>query len=116
MEITYLDQQAHDELMNVMYHKTRMDTLEALKPKLIRDGNAFIFLYGENIQEGIAGCGMTPLEAAYDFHKHFCEDKIFTGKTLCSNCGNEPDDGEVFYTYDTMPKQFFCYNCTPHKT
>jgi hypothetical protein len=38
-----------------------------LKPKLYPDGNAWCALYGENIQEGVAGFGETPEKAAQAF-------------------------------------------------
>lgn len=38
-----------------------------LKPKLYPDGNMWCALYGENIQEGVAGFGETPEKAAQAF-------------------------------------------------
>lgn len=46
-----------------------------LKPKLSRDGNQWRFLYGENLQEGIAGFGETPELAARDFDRDFFENR-----------------------------------------
>ncbi len=37
------------------------------KPKLYPDGNQWCALYGENLQEGVAGFGDTPADAAADF-------------------------------------------------
>jgi hypothetical protein len=44
-----------------------------LRPALMRDGNQWCFLYGDNIQDGIAGFGDTPYAASYAFDKawHF---------------------------------------------
>ncbi len=39
------------------------------RPKIAPDGNAWIALYGDNLQEGVAGCGDTPAEAMRDFDK-----------------------------------------------
>lgn len=39
-----------------------------LRPKLYRDGNQWCVLYGENIQEGIAGFGDTPNKAIFDWN------------------------------------------------
>ncbi len=37
------------------------------RPRLTKDGNAWIALYGENLQEGVVGCGDTPAKAMYAF-------------------------------------------------
>ena len=37
------------------------------RPTLIRDGSHWCALYGENIQEGVAGFGVTPAEAMEAF-------------------------------------------------
>lgn len=38
-----------------------------LKPKLYPDGNMWCALYGDNLQDGLAGFGKTPAEAAEAF-------------------------------------------------
>jgi len=38
-----------------------------LKPKIYPDGNQWCALYGDNLQEGVAGFGDTPELAARDF-------------------------------------------------
>lgn len=38
-----------------------------MRPVLTLDGNKWIALYGENLQEGVAGCGDSPAEAMSDF-------------------------------------------------
>ena len=38
---------------------------------LMRDGNQFCYLYGANLQEGVAGFGDTPELAMLDFDKNF---------------------------------------------
>ena len=38
-----------------------------LKPKVYKDGNKWCVLYGENIQDGVAGFGDTPHEAVIDW-------------------------------------------------
>ena len=40
-----------------------------LKPKLSIDGNQWCALYGENLQDGVAGFGDTPEAAFADFDK-----------------------------------------------
>lgn len=41
------------------------------KPDLKADGNAWIALYGDNLQVGCAGCGDTPSAAMEDFDKNW---------------------------------------------
>lgn len=38
-----------------------------MRPRLAPDGDAWIALYGENLQEGVAGCGKSPDEAMRAF-------------------------------------------------
>lgn len=40
-----------------------------LKPRIFIDGNQWCVLWGENLQDGIAGFGSTPTFAVYDFNK-----------------------------------------------
>jgi hypothetical protein len=47
-----------------------------LKPRVFPDGNAWIALYGSNIQEGICGCGDTPAQAAQDFDNSFFNQRL----------------------------------------
>lgn len=45
-----------------------------LKPKLFIDGNMWCALYGENLQEGLAGFGKSPSKALEDFDKNYYKD------------------------------------------
>jgi len=38
-----------------------------MRPKISQDGDMWIALYGENLQEGVAGCGKSPYEAMIKF-------------------------------------------------
>lgn len=40
-----------------------------LRPRLSVDGNRWLALYGENIQDGIAGFGVSPADAFKDFDR-----------------------------------------------
>ena len=42
-----------------------------LKPRLFMDGNQWCALYGENIQDGVCGFGVSPAQAMYDFDKNY---------------------------------------------
>ena len=50
--------------------------IQALGAKLSKDGNQWCFLWGENIQEGVAGFGDTIREAAFDFYNNVCSEII----------------------------------------
>lgn len=41
------------------------------KPRLFIDGNQWCALYGENLQEGVAGFGDSPASAMWDFDKNW---------------------------------------------
>jgi hypothetical protein len=40
-----------------------------MRPALSLDGNKWIALYGENLQEGVVGIGDSPAEAMRDFDR-----------------------------------------------
>ena len=44
-----------------------------MKPKLSIDGNQWCALYGENLQDGLAGFGDSPSEAMFQFDRAWCE-------------------------------------------
>lgn len=44
-----------------------------LRPRIYIDGNQWCALYGENLQDGIAGFGDSPELAAWDFDKAWCQ-------------------------------------------
>lgn len=41
------------------------------KPRLSIDGNQWCALYGENLQDGVAGFGKSPADAMWDFDKNW---------------------------------------------
>lgn len=43
------------------------------KPRLSIDGNQWCALYGENLQEGVAGFGNSPADAMWDFDKNWAK-------------------------------------------
>ncbi len=51
-----------------------------LRPKIYPDGNQWCVLLGDNIQEGLAGFGDTPDEAASDFDQNWGGQKLKVGK------------------------------------
>jgi len=59
------------EALSVAYEWQRPSVL--FKPKLSIDGNQWCALYGQNLQDGIAGFGDTPAKAMLDFDKAWKE-------------------------------------------
>lgn len=51
----------------------RMRPFMLLKPKLSKDGDMWCCLYGEDIQEGVAGFGKSPDLASRDFDRAWYE-------------------------------------------
>jgi hypothetical protein len=49
-----------------------------MRPAIFPDGNAWCALYGEDLQEGVAGFGDTPEAAAADFDKNWNTQKLHT--------------------------------------
>lgn len=54
-----------ENIRAVAYDYARPSVL--YKPELSLDGNAWIALYGENLQEGVVGCGDSPAVAMSSF-------------------------------------------------
>jgi len=46
------------------------------KPKVFPDGEKWCALYGDNLQEGCAGFGETPVSAMSDFDKNWYRQKL----------------------------------------
>lgn len=56
---------------NQEYHGERLRPFYLMRPKLFLDGDQWCCLYGENIQDGLAGFGPTPAKAAWAFDEAF---------------------------------------------
>lgn len=67
--------QIADEIQNNLAEQRMLTIIDLLKPTFSKDGNQFCYLYGENLQVGIAGFGSTVYEAMSDFCKAFYNDK-----------------------------------------
>lgn len=59
--------------METLYkeYEAVMLLINTVKPHFSKDGNAYCFLLGKDIQEGIAGFGKTGWGAALEFYRHF---------------------------------------------
>lgn len=44
------------------------------RPKLFVDGNQWCALYGDNLQDGVAGFGKSPADAMFDFDKNWSKE------------------------------------------
>lgn len=61
----------HEAAMTKLVQDQEYALFAQLKPDLFIDGNQWCVLYGENLQEGIAGFGDTPQKAIWDWNKQF---------------------------------------------
>lgn len=71
---TQLSQNAslcHEMQYNSLVQQAEYNLVSLLKPKIYKDGNQWCVLYGENLQDGIAGFGDTPYLAILDFNKNW---------------------------------------------
>lgn len=79
-----LDQDRQDIAMNAICHAAEMakaaidDAAQAAsrpsvlyRPSLSIDGNQWCALYGENLQDGVAGFGSSPANAMADFDRNW---------------------------------------------
>lgn len=67
MDLTHVEQSQ----FNAAIEAEEMNLVAILKPRVFIDGNMWCVLYGDNLQEGIAGFGETPRKAVYDFNKQW---------------------------------------------
>jgi hypothetical protein len=67
----WYDTLQHQDKMNLIIEQIEYNKFAMLKPKVSIDGNQYCVLYGENLQEGIAGFGDTLYLAILDFNKSF---------------------------------------------
>lgn len=64
---TVLNQQWQSAHAAELVEMERKRPFMLLKPRIFMDGNKWCALYGENLQDGVAGFGDTPELAAKDF-------------------------------------------------
>ena len=58
----------YQERANVAVEESILCRFRLLAPKIFRDGDQWCVLYGDNLQEGIAGFGDTPRAAIIDWN------------------------------------------------
>ena len=54
---------------NAAIEAEEMNLVGLLRPRVFMDGNKWCVLYGDDLMEGIAGFGDSPILAVYDFNK-----------------------------------------------
>lgn len=62
---TLIQQSKH----NAAIEAEEMNLVALLHPRVFIDGNRWCVLYGDNVMDGVAGFGESPLNAVYDFNK-----------------------------------------------
>ena len=64
----------HQDRMFVVCQSADYNLFSILKPQLKVDGNQWCVLYGDNLQEGIAGFGSTPEKAILDWNSQWVKE------------------------------------------
>lgn len=67
----YQQDQLFSEELRLIVEKEEYNLFATLRPKVIREGNQYCVLHGEDLQSGIAGFGDTIYKAILDFNKAF---------------------------------------------
>lgn len=72
---------AHEANLQAIYaaedfERERSRPFMLLRPRMFPDGNMWCALYGDNLQEGVAGFGETPEKAAVDFDIQWLNAKV----------------------------------------
>ena len=60
---------AAESRLNAAVEAEEMNLFSILKPKIFVDGGQWCVLFGDNLQDGIAGFGDTPRKAVWAFNK-----------------------------------------------
>jgi hypothetical protein len=61
---TLIQQSKH----NAAIEAEEMNLVALLHPRVFIDGNRWCVLYGDNVMDGVAGFGESPIHAVYDFN------------------------------------------------
>lgn len=62
-------ERAAEAALNAAIEAQEFNLIALLKPRICIDGNQWCVLYGENLQDGVAGFGDSPILAVYDFNQ-----------------------------------------------
>lgn len=66
-----MEDQAAESRRSAAIEAEEYNLVATLKPSIMIDGNQWCVLFGENLQDGVAGFGDTPYLAILDFNKAF---------------------------------------------
>ena len=69
MDYDTLTSHTNQSLHSAAIEAEEMNLVSLLRPRVFIDGNKWCVLYGENLQNGVAGFGDSPILAVYDFNK-----------------------------------------------
>lgn len=72
--------QIGDMIASNVNEQQMLQVIHYLKPEFGKDGNQFYYLYGKDLQEGIAGFGDTAFQAMQKFCTAFYTEKAKTSK------------------------------------
>ena len=67
----YIDNLTSDILYRAAIERAELNLVAALGLRISVDGNQFCFLFGDDLQNGVAGFGETAALAAADFSKNW---------------------------------------------
>lgn len=70
---SFYKERQHQSAMNFLVAQEEFSLVGLLRPKIFIDGNQWCALYGDNMQDGIAGFGDSPILAVYDFNAAWYE-------------------------------------------
>lgn len=76
-EETVLNMQWHAAEVAERVELQRLRPFMLLRPKVFPDESKWCALYGDNLQDGVAGYGDTPDKAALDFDVHWLNEKVW---------------------------------------
>jgi len=75
-------------------NKKLPESARLFTPLLFKDGDAYCCVLGPDPQEGVFGCGKTPIEALKDWSKNLEKKKKVV----------DPDDEVAFYINETLKR------------
>lgn len=61
----------HQVRMDILCSEQQYKRFAMLRPRIFKDGDKWCVLYGDNIQDGVAGFGDTPHEAVIDWENNW---------------------------------------------
>lgn len=69
--ICHAVEMTRETIRMAVYEYERPSTVH--KPRLFIDGNQWCALFGDNLQDGVAGFGVSPYAAMNDFDNNWCK-------------------------------------------